>query len=267
VIRNIVKWGLRKVPLGLVRPILAIWAWTFRERVARGAWEASRGKVVGGPFSGLEIPIETRWSGAQSTFAKLQGNYESFFLEGLTSRKWGVFIDVGCADGYYMKGMLESGFCHRAIGFEIDAEARDQATSNLQDHCGRFELLGGANEASLSRILDQEKSLIDGKPDGLILMDIEGAEYELILSVLTGLQDWSVAVEFHDLDDNRENLRAVTEGLSKSHNLSWSADHQQPLWTQDLRLSGAAWMTEDEFGIALGTGRTKPQLFLLATPK
>jgi len=94
-----------------------------------------------------------------------------------------------------------------------------------------------------------------------------GAEYELILSVLTGLQDWSVAVEFHDLDDNRHNLRAVTEGLSKSHNLSWSADHHQPLWTQDLRLSGAAWMTEDEFGLALGEGRTKPQLFLLATPK
>src|SRR4051794_32047012 len=78
-----------------------------------------------GPFTGLRYP-DDRLAEVDAPVAKFLGVYESeiaYVFEG----DYSVFVDVGCADGYYVAGMARRGV--RSVGFDIARSARELCTA------------------------------------------------------------------------------------------------------------------------------------------
>jgi precorrin-6B methylase 2 len=134
--------------------------------------------VAYGPFKGLRITDQTWW-GAQDLGAIVLGFYEMEILniiDGFGQDAFETFIDVGAADGYYGCGMLTSGKASRSICFEMseDGQAVIQKNWELNGCPGTLEIYGKGSSDAFQSLTDINFS------KSLMLIDIEGAEFELI---------------------------------------------------------------------------------------
>ena len=157
--------------------------------------ELYQGKVAHGPFKGMQLPRETWW-GTKDACSKLIGVYEKQVQDKLESLapKASVLIDIGAADGYFAVGAVRSGLYQRAICFEISERGRQRLRANaeLNGVAENIEIVGEANHDTLAPVLAD----ID---DGLILCDIEGAEFDLLSEeVLRSARHFHFIVELHD---------------------------------------------------------------------
>jgi hypothetical protein len=129
--------------------------------------------------------------------AKLLGTYEMELVPALNeigAQSPSVVIDVGGADGYYAVGFARFWQC-RVIVFERLAQAREVIVRNgaLNESDTAIELRGECDEAALHELMQQQPR------GGLLIMDVEGAELDLISErVAHSLDGWQVVIETHD---------------------------------------------------------------------
>ena len=149
--------------------------------------------VCGGPFTGMRFgPPPAK---DLCLAPKLLGHYEAELqpaLADLLGRSWRTVIDVGCAAGYYTTGLALR--CPEATvyGFDLDptlqALARQAAAAN--DLTDRVVIGAACTKERLAELCG---------PDTFLVVDIEGAEDELLdITAVPSLAQTTVLIEVHD---------------------------------------------------------------------
>jgi hypothetical protein len=162
--------------------------------VARKVAEAHGTAVRRGPFASLKYS-KSGLKSADAPVAKLLGAYEEElqdYLKLTLDDPPDVFIDLGCAEGYYAVGFALA--AHRTLvhAFELSRTLRRDCANlaALNGVSDRLVLHGAASGAAL-RTLPLAGSLI--------LCDCEGAEVDIFDSEVIGpLSDSRVAIELHE---------------------------------------------------------------------
>lgn len=186
-------------------------ALAFRvEALNRGIGKLTNRTVRDGPFVGMRY-IE-KASGSTYT-PKLLGTYEAEIAHLFTDLdRYTTFIDIGCAEGYYAVGVAFRAPHIRVIAFDKSPKAleRAQALANLNGLSDRI-AFHDAFDRTVCGDLDAAKTLV--------LIDIEGAELELLPTLLrTDLIEATFVVEAHELMDTHTEA-AVISSLELSHTI------------------------------------------------
>lgn len=131
-------------------------------------------RVLSGPFSGMRYVQEAHGS---SYLPKLVGSYEKELhpvLERLFLQPFRRIVDVGAAEGYYAAGFAKRFPSTEIIAFEAVPEARKLLFHLLAINglIGRVDVRDSCAPPDLASAADSR--------DALILMDVEGAELELL---------------------------------------------------------------------------------------
>ena len=154
---------------------------TIRQRQKRISLELFKmlnGTVKYGPFKGLRL-THNPWWGQLDLGSQCLGLYEKEilkFIENIEDGQFTNFIDIGAADGYYAVGLLSTGKIQRSICFEKTDKGREAIFTNWKNNgaIGQLVVKAEANFESIATLTehDLERSLI--------LIDIEGGEFELL---------------------------------------------------------------------------------------
>ena len=186
-----------------------------RMKLAKRIQKTFQWTVAYGPFRGMKLPAEAWWGGAERG-AMILGIYEKEVLESLISAPstHKTFIDLGAADGYYGVGMVFSGRFERCYCFELAARGRrilaECAKSNGVE--AKIEILGGADCAFIEHVP------IEYRDKSVVLIDVEGAEFELLTeSVFSALRGSIIVVELHEwlFDDGARKLQRLRAEAQK----------------------------------------------------
>jgi hypothetical protein len=162
-------------------------------RATQRLWEASGGRVMGGPFAGL-VYLPTHYS---QLGPKLLGSYESELhgiIPALTRPGTRHLVNVGAGEGYYACGLLRAAPQMRVTAYESSEEARRlmQEMARRNRLLPRLVIRGACDTRSLAEILSTD-------PGSPVLMDVEGAEVELLdPGTIPDLRSVPVLVETHD---------------------------------------------------------------------
>ena len=232
------------------------------ELVADHLRELYQCKVAHGPYEGMQLPKEAWW-GTKDACSKLLGVYERQIQDQLVSLapRASVLIDVGAADGYHAIGAVGSGLYQRAICFEISEHGRERLKANaeLNGLADKIEIHGEANTESLAPILAKIDS-------GVILCDIEGAEFELLSrEFLEPARHFHFIIELHD--------RFVADGEAQKSGLFERANSlfdTKIIRSADIRIS--EFRELDQFNdtqrlLAFNEGRGAAMEWLVLTPR
>lgn len=111
-----------------------------RNRLDIEVLDKFNGIIQKGPFSGSKIFKDTALSGKLTSgtgwgfnyASKIFGFYELQILNYLEKSYFPIFINLGCADGYYLAGMLKSKLSKFAYGFEQNSLVREMAVKTLK---------------------------------------------------------------------------------------------------------------------------------------
>lgn len=154
-----------------------------------------------GPFRGMRLATESRWSAADRG-SMLLGIYEQEILRVLERVSQGrrVLVDVGAADGYYAIGALRSSLFEYVVCFEIDPVGQ-RVIAQQADFNGvasRITILGEATE----NFLREARAAHDfDNNEVVVLMDIEGGEFDLLSDhIVEDLKDAVLIIELHDFE-------------------------------------------------------------------
>ena len=149
--------------------------------------------MASGPFSGMRF-APTSFCGAP--IPRLLGIYELELHWVLTRSKdsgFGCAIDIGAAEGYYAIGLVASGLAARVVAFESNPDARQvlRSTARSNGVSDRIDVRGSCSELDLYELSSQDI--------GLVIVDIEGAEVELLsVRSIERLDRAVVVVECHE---------------------------------------------------------------------
>lgn len=228
---NVVRWlqeRLQREPslaqpreLTLALRVLALW----RASVIVDAFVAHHGRVVlQGPFAGMAY-VEGATEGALAP--RLLGTYEAElhpYLLALAAEGLDCVIDVGCAEGYYAVGMALLAPDAQVHAFDTSPKARAA--------CAQMAALNGVSDrVTIGETLRPED--FDGLagPRRLVLMDVEGAEEDLLRPDLSpALVHTHIIVEAHEI--YRPGVAArLTERFGPTHHVT-----QLPLGGRTLPL-------------------------------
>lgn len=184
-------------------------------RINREYYEQLGGCIVKGIFKGVTLKVDQSsqkkkfewWDHSPNNFiAKTNGEYEKEILHYLKGKKFDLFVDIGCADGYYLAGVYSANISRRVIGFEINQKMRDIAAQVLiNNSVHNALLLPKANVKSVSSVL----SKANPSRNNLMLIDIEGSEFSLLSQEILKLlarYNFKIIIEIHHWIPNFKNL-------------------------------------------------------------
>jgi hypothetical protein len=152
--------------------------------------------VAYGPFKGLKFTDEYWW-GKTDRASMILGLYEQELLDALRTigPAHRIFIDLGAADGYYAIGVLVNGLFYRSYCFEMSERAREALRANAEKN--------GVADRVIIRAAASREFYKDLPQDilskSVILVDIEGAEFDLLTSdVFAAFAGSIILIESHD---------------------------------------------------------------------
>jgi len=220
-------------------------------------------KVAHGPFKGMTLGENVWWS-ANDRITQTLGIYEKHVLDMLidfSSKETTKFIDIGAADGYFAVGMAFGDYFRDVHAFEISEEGQKHIKKNaLRNKCkDRVTAYGEANLASLKGILNDEERAV-------VLIDIEGFEYDLLsLEMLSLLKKCFLVCELHPwmVECGNEKQEKLLRDASEYFDLSLiKRETYNP--NQFVELDE---FTDEERLIAVGEARRKNMNWLVLHPK
>jgi len=162
--------------------------------------EETNKTVQAGPFKGMKLPDAVSW-GNGDICPKLLGTYEQELhvaIETCIARKPEYVVNVGCAEGYYAVGLALR--MPKVSVFSYDSDVNARSVVHDADHinnAGNICVNGKCHPQNLSNP-DWDKT-----QHGLFVIDIEGAELELLSGsrVPESLKRADLIVECHDFVD------------------------------------------------------------------
>ncbi|MBF9059802.1 hypothetical protein HKCCSP123_11475 [Rhodobacterales bacterium HKCCSP123] len=177
--------------------------------------------VAHGPLKGMKFAAEGWWGGADLN-AKILGIYEKHVLEKIcasVTSPSAVFIDIGCADGFFAIGAVYAGIFDKAYAFDIAKEARSQTRLNAEIN-GLAERVVVESEASTETI----KSICYEHDEVFTLIDIEGAEFDYLTDeLLDVLNSCKIIIELHPWVTSDDVREAFFQRVSQHFNVSYLA--------------------------------------------
>jgi hypothetical protein len=193
----------------------------FHAIVEKRIFSKSKGKIISGPFQGMNYINRVNWG---PYFPKLLGTYEkelhTAFMQ-LSKYPMNRIVVAGAAEGYYAVGLLRLFPQAQMIVFEIDSESivllKQLAIQN--EVFGRLKIMGECNYNSMIQTMEEG---ID-----LLVMDIEGAEYEVLIRDLPRrLRSTFIVLEVHDF---------VQDGLGETILQRFNSTHDIEVIGQNIR--------------------------------
>ena len=174
------------------------------------------GRIAYGPFKGVQVSSEHVNWGDGDLATKILGVYEKVVLDKiieLTNSISGPFIDIGASDGYYVIGAAYTGLFQQAHAFEIDPKGQEAIRHNAY-------INGVADKIHVHGMADREeiKALIAQHQDAIVLIDIEGAEFDLLdADTLEALRKCTLIIESHPplVEDGFEREKKMLEESAK----------------------------------------------------
>jgi SAM-dependent methyltransferase len=148
--------------------------------------------ILHGPFRGMHYAVP---AAEGSRAARLLGGYEASLvpvIETIIKRKYGLIIDVGCAEGYYAVGLARR--IPKARVLAHDASEKAQAL------CREMALANGvADRVQVGGIMGHADFDLCKTRRAVVICDIEGAEDDLLDPIRApGLAHADILVESHE---------------------------------------------------------------------
>ena len=234
------------------------WRNRRRERYAGVLAAATGGRVLGGPFAGMQYVT----AGAGSALGpKLLGTYESEIhpaVENLIAGPFDVVVNVGAGEGYYAVGLLTR--MPAARGWAYEGDPRGQALirelAALNGEGGRLEVGGFCTPDDLARAVDAARA-------PAVVIDVEGAEGDLLdPGKCPGLRRAAVLVEVH------EYLRpGVTDALLGWYAASHDIRRTPTVAAGGLALPGVPGLTRGQVRLLADEMRPAPMEWFWMTPR
>ena len=231
-----------------------------RNTIGKKVYLFYNGKVAYGLFQGLTIPEQSAWSGSMDTGPKILGTYEKQVQLWISERNFKsiVFLHIGAADGYFALGLITSKIAKLTIAYEISHKDRN-AINSLSVQNGISNKIELKGEATTSSIIDELKnSKID-----LILIDIEGGEYELVnRELLFAAQNSFLIIEIHRYGTRHSlaEFRALCETFHKVEELNdFEKKIPRDIFTENL--------TDNERMLLLSEGRAYAMTWFALSPR
>lgn len=172
--------------------------------------------IAYGPFKGLKLVEDAHW-GSADLGGMILGLYEQEVLHELSGPggQRRTFIDLGAADGYYGLGVLVGGLFEKSYCFEITEKgraviARNATLNGLQD---RVTILGEAKPDFHTQVAPEDLA------DALLLVDIEGAEFDIInAETFKAFAKSTVIIEIHEwYPDIQQRLERLLHHAAATH--------------------------------------------------
>ena len=220
-------------------------------------------QVAYGTFKGMKLSKNTYWS-KNDIITHILGVYEKHVLKKIIefSKKGNYpFIDIGAADGYFAIGMAFSETFKKIYAFEIDEEGRRSLNRNIENNLCKDKVVVDieANFETLKEIVDKNKSAV-------ILIDIEGSEFDLLDdNLLQLLSNCYIVCELHPT--------LSANGFEKQNMLINNAKAffdvsmiQRESYSPN-KFSELNEFTDEERLIAFGEGRENNMNWLILEPK
>ena len=220
-------------------------------------------QVAYGAFKGMKLSKNIYWS-KNDLITHILGVYEKHVLKKIIefSKKGNYpFIDIGAADGYFAIGMAFSETFKKIYAFEIDEEGRRSLNRNIENNLckGKVVVDIEANFENLKEIIDKNKSAV-------ILIDIEGSEFDLLDNkLLKLLSNCYIVCELHPA--------LSTNGFEKQNKLinNVKAFFDVSIIQRESycpnKFSELSEFTDEERLIAFGEGRENNMNWLILEPK
>jgi len=172
---------------------------TRRYRLSQRLASTLNSTVAYGPFAGLKLDTNSWW-GAADRGSMLLGIYELEVLNWMDVARSGrsILVDLGAADGYYAIGALKSGWVEHAYCFEMSEAGRTAIQQNA-DANGVGDRVTVLGIATPSFVQDLVRDYDVDISQCLVLIDIEGAEFEVLTrATLQELAQAAVVIELHE---------------------------------------------------------------------
>jgi hypothetical protein len=168
--------------------------------------------IMAGPFAGMKYASVHPPGGI--ILPKFVGTYEDELepiWEKARQKQYDRFINAGAAEGYYSVGFKKYLFPDiPSIAFEMQAVNRRAIARLAKLNNTEVEIKGICTRDNLQQVIGDKKCLI--------LMDVEGAERELLDVSSIDFTKSDLVVEVHPLTD--ENLEAkLVERFKETHNI------------------------------------------------
>lgn len=220
-------------------------------------------KVLYGPFKNMLLMKNARWA-KFDLIPQLLGTYEENIVNYIINKREinkELFVEIGAGDGYFVVGFSFSEMFNNIYAFEISDEGRKIIKNNaIRNNClNKLKIIKEANYASL---LEIERKF----SGGIILIDIEGAEYDLLNEkILSLLSQFHLVVEMHPflVANSKEKHNQLISKVEKYFLVEKSIrENYNPSRFKELSK-----FTEDEQLLALSEGRSERTEWLLLSPK
>ena len=166
-----------------------------RDLIGKKIFDNYSGVIAYGEFKGTQLQGASEWSGYRDTGTKILGLYEKQVVDwiALQPRRFDLFVDIGAADGFYAIGLLKKNLVGSAITYEISMGDRAvcKSMSQLNSVTNQISIKDKAEKIDLIQVLSSNLHT-------LILVDIEGSEFDLIdAEVLETGKDKFFVIEIH----------------------------------------------------------------------
>jgi len=220
-------------------------------------------QVAYGTFKGMKLSKNIYWA-KDDLITHILGVYEEHILKKLIefSKKGNYpFIDIGAADGYFAIGMAFSETFKKIYAFEIEEGGRNSLNKNIENNFCKDKVVIDieANFETLQEIINKNKSAV-------ILIDIEGSEFDLLDDkLLKLLSNCYIVCELHPA--------LSVNGLEKQNMLINNAKAffdvsiiQRESYCPN-KFSELNEFTDEERLIAFGEGRENNMNWLILEPK
>lgn len=199
--KRIVKSGMQRIAPDAALVCLSIRSRRLREAqawrlglvdLASRLADQTASMVQSGPFAGMLLDVGTM---PVHVTPKLLGTYENELTESIDDticRAPEIVINVGCAEGYYAVGFALRLSDATIYAFDADPKARKATIRNasLNGVDARVHVSGVVHARELEGLLQRGRALV--------LMDCEGAEFELLHPEATpSLASADIIVELH----------------------------------------------------------------------
>lgn len=158
------------------------------------------------------------------------GTWESQVQDEMLSQgPFGLFVDIGAANGLYVVGALTSGLAKRAVAYESLEISRESIAALAHGNSVKVDIRSEFGAESYDQL---SRDLVPGEKT-LILMDIEGGEVTLLddeaISLLAQHDNLTLVVELHPHLAGQKEVEDLMLRLSKRFNTKALSAHARTL--------------------------------------